>query len=498
MQTSSSSETLIFKLKNEEYLSNQNIVEVDLPSVSRYKSKHLRYLDEKFEISKRGSTFYVETMAGVVMFLTSLYILNIQPSILEMIGISERQSYVSTALISGLSTITTGYFTTLPILLSTGIGQNYFLINKIVNHYGYGWQELGSIIFVEGILYVAICFLIFRKKWSQTLPPGFRIGISFGIALFLGLIGMTSLLRSEETGMITLTNKGMSLYPKAIEVKLTYQLLLASLTLVGIISMRSRKYKNAFIVPSLVCAAVSIIIRLSTKEFHISEWYFPRLDDVAFKLRFNWKGSAAFIIPLFMIDHIFDSLCTLLTIVHFAFLDNVSFNEEAFMSLFSGSRTKTVRITMIFTGIWTSISGLFSNTQVVPFIESIVGSAAGAKTGLASVVAGLCFLISMFISPILSFFPQETRSPLMIFTTSVVFSLSEYIDFNKLIVTLPIVVATVCIPLSQSILIGSLLSYIIIILLWLISDKKKYKSISKKMIFMFILALISLGFTIFG
>ncbi|KAJ6244327.1 xanthine/uracil permease [Anaeramoeba flamelloides] len=498
LDSSSSSDTNLFLLaKNEE----QEEYQAKTASNSLYKSRCVAYVDQIFHISERGSNFKTETIAGIAMFFTSLYILKIQPYVLNGVGIPERSAFSSTALITGLATITTGYITTIPILLSTGMGENYFFSDRLVKHFNYHWRDASSLIVVEGLIFSILALIIFRKRISKALPPGFRIGVSFGIALFLGMVGMSTLLQSQGKGKSKNSNDSSNDdYEQnidTIDVVISYPFILATVTLVAIVSMSARNLKSGFIVPSIICTIISIIIRLATRSLVYEGWALPRFGEIFFKLRFKWHLSAIYLLPSLIIDHMFDSLCTLLTIIHFAFLDNVSFDEEAFIALISGPRTKTLRFSMVLTGFWSAVSGLFCNSQICPFIESIVGSAAGAKTGFASVVTGLCFIISLFIYPITSLIPEEATTPLMIFTTAVVFSLSNYIDFNNLVVTIPIIVSTICIPLTQSVLIGTLLSYVFLVLCWLIGDNKKYKEISPSMIVLFILTLFSLIFYLF-
>ncbi len=52
-----------------------------------------------------------------------------------------------------------------------------------------------------------------------------------------------------------------------------------------------------------------------------------------------------------------------------------------------------------------SIGALFGVSPVTAFIESSAGIAEGGRTGLTAIVTGICFLISLFFSPLLASIP---------------------------------------------------------------------------------------------
>ena len=53
-----------------------------------------------------------------------------------------------------------------------------------------------------------------------------------------------------------------------------------------------------------------------------------------------------------------------------------------------------------------SISALFGTSPVTSYIESSTGIADGAKTGIASMVTGIAFFISIFFAPIFASIPS--------------------------------------------------------------------------------------------
>merc|ERR1712151_361727 len=63
-------------------------------------------------------------------------------------------------------------------------------------------------------------------------------------------------------------------------------------------------------------------------------------------------------------------------------------------------------------------------------VESGAGVADGAKTGLASLVTGTCFLVSTFFAPIVSAIPPLATGPILVIVGSLMFGEVARIDWH--------------------------------------------------------------------
>ncbi len=62
-----------------------------------------------------------------------------------------------------------------------------------------------------------------------------------------------------------------------------------------------------------------------------------------------------------------------------------------------------------------ALAGGFANpSSNTTYIESAAGVAEGARTGLASVVVGVLFLLSMLFSPLAGVIPAQATAPALI------------------------------------------------------------------------------------
>ena len=89
----------------------------------------------------------------------------------------------------------------------------------------------------------------------------------------------------------------------------------------------------------------------------------------------------------------------------------------------------------------------------------------GAKTGLASVVTGLLFLVSIFLSPVFIAIPGFATAPALIFVGFLMVTAVVEIDFEDLTEAIPAYFCLIAMPLFYSISEGiclGVISYVVI------------------------------------
>ena len=62
----------------------------------------------------------------------------------------------------------------------------------------------------------------------------------------------------------------------------------------------------------------------------------------------------------------------------------------------------------------TSIGALLGTSNVTTYVESSAGISAGGRTGLTSVVTAICFLLTLFLAPIVGIVPGQATAPALI------------------------------------------------------------------------------------
>jgi AGZA family xanthine/uracil permease-like MFS transporter len=96
-------------------------------------------------------------------------------------------------------------------------------------------------------------------------------------------------------------------------------------------------------------------------------------------------------------------------------------------------------------------SGISSNTS---YIESASGVGEGARTGLASVVTGICFLLTTFLSPLVAVIPYEAATPALVIVGFLMMTQVKDIDWNDLGIAIPAFLTIILMPFTYSISVG--------------------------------------------
>ena len=96
-------------------------------------------------------------------------------------------------------------------------------------------------------------------------------------------------------------------------------------------------------------------------------------------------------------------------------------------------------------------AGVSSNTS---YIESASGVGEGARTGLASVVTGVLFLLAMFVSPLVEIIPSEAAVPALVLVGFLMMQQVTGIDWTDLEIAIPAFLTIVLMPFTYSITVG--------------------------------------------
>ena len=151
--------------------------------------------------------------------------------------------------------------------------------------------------------------------------------------------------------------------------------------------------------------------------------------------------SALFVFTLLLSDF-FDTMGTMTAI-----------GAEAGLLDEEGMPPNTQRI-LIVDSLAAVAGGAGSVSSNTSYIESASGVADGARTGLASVVTGVLFLLAMFFSPVVAIVPNEAAVPALVLVGFLMMQQVKGIDWDDLEVAIPAFLTIVLMPFTYSISAG--------------------------------------------
>ena len=422
-------------------------------------------LDAFFHITERGSTLAREIRGGVVTFFTMAYILVLNPLILSTphdgiapLGTTE-QIAAGTALIAGVMTILMGVVANYPMALAAGLGINAMIAYTLVGMNGMTYADAMGLVVIEGVIILVLVLTGFREAVFKAVPAHIKTAISVGIGLFIALIGLVDAKVVRAGGTPLELGLGGSLQG--------WPVLVFLLGLFLMLILHVRRVKGSIligIVASTVLAAViEAVVHLGAYNddpdagpVNLTGWALSvpslsgspvELPDPATLGRFSLLGSldkvgivsVVLLVFSLLLADFFDTMGTMIAIGAEGDLLDADGNPP---------RTREILAVDSLAAIAGGAGGVSSNTS---YVESAAGVGEGARTGLASVVTGVLFLLSMFLAPVVSMVPYEAATPALVVVGFLMMTQVTDIDWKSPEVALPAFITIIMMPFSYSI-----------------------------------------------
>jgi AGZA family xanthine/uracil permease-like MFS transporter len=125
----------------------------------------------------------------------------------------------------------------------------------------------------------------------------------------------------------------------------------------------------------------------------------------------------------------------------------------------------------------TVAGAIFGTSTCTTFVESASGVAAGARTGLASLVTSACFVVCLFLSPFANIIPSAATAPALIFVGVLMLKNFANVDMKDMRSAVPAFLTLVMMPLRYSISNGIGIGAISYVLITLFTGKYKKNDI---------------------
>lgn len=407
-------------------------------------------MDRFFRISERGSTPRTEVLAGLATFATMAYIVVVNPDVLG--GVTDRsglkldhaQLVTVTALVAGVMTIAMGVVANVPMALAAGLGINAFVAFSLVAGRGLSWADAMGIVVIEGVIMLVLVALGWREAVMNAIPDALKRAIGAGIGLFIAFIGLVS--------------AGIVVSPKGDEPIVTLTPDLASwntlVFLVGLVAIAvlvARQVPGAILIGILTATVLAIVVNgiadapdpvtgavvpddvVATPDFGlVGDFSFHAFDVLGF-------GAALALVLAVLMSNFFDAMGTALGV-----------GRKAGLVDDDGKLENLNRI-LVVESVGAVAGGAASASSNTIFVESSAGVAQGGRTGLANVVTGVLFLLTMFLAPLAAVIPSAATGPALVAVGALMVGQMTGIDWDDVGVAVPAFATIVLMPFTYSI-----------------------------------------------
>ena len=395
-------------------------------------------LERVFKLREHGTTARTEVIAGFTTFLTMVYIVFVNPQILGVAGMDTSAVFVTTCLIAAFGSIMMGLFANLPVALAPAMGLNAFFAFVVVQAMGLPWQVGMGAIFWGAIGLLLLTIFRVRYWMIANIPVSLRVGITSGIGLFIGMMGL------KNAGVIVANPETLV----SIGNLTSHSVLLGILGFFIIAILASRNIHAAV----LVSIVVTTLLGWMLGDVHYNGIVSAPPSVMAVVGHVDLAGSfnlgLAGVIFSFMLVNLFDSSGTLIGVT-----DKAGLADE---------KGKFPRMKQaLYVDSISSVTGSFIGTSsVTAYIESSSGVSVGGRTGLTAVVVGLLFLLVIFLSPLAGMVPGYAAAGALIYVGVLMTSSLARVNWQDLTECVPAFITAVMMPFSFSITEGIALGFI--------------------------------------
>jgi len=449
-------------------------------------------LEQYFKISQRGSSIGREVRGGVVTFLTMAYIIVLNPIILA--GVADKDGNflgggstpgsgfatiaAVTALVAGLLTILMGVVANFPLALATGLGLNAFVAFSVASQMT--WADAMGLVVLEGLIILVLVLTGFRKAVFDAVPRQLKTAIAVGIGLFITFIGFV------DAGFVRTTGLGAPPVQLGIGGNLVgWPVLVFVIGLLLMITLYSRGVPGAILIGIIITTIIAVIVQAITdvgpsvvggklvepKGWNLNspEWPdkvfakpdFSLLGDFNLLDGFDRAGvvTAALLVFTLLLADFFDTMGTMTAI-----------GAEGGLNDADGTPVDAQKI-LIVDSIAAAAGGAASISSNTSYIESASGVGDGARTGLASVVTGVLFLLSTLAVPLVEHIPNEAAVPALVLVGFLMMSQVKDIAWDDSEIAIPAFLTIVLMPFTYSITAGIGAGFIAYVVIKIIKGK---------------------------
>jgi AGZA family xanthine/uracil permease-like MFS transporter len=432
-------------------------------------------LEKLFKLKQNNTNVRTEVVGGITTFMTMAYILAVNPQILSASGMDSQAILIATALASFIGTIAMAFLANYPFALAPGLGLNAYFAYTVVLQMGYSWQFALFAVFVEGIIFIVLSVTNIREAIFNAIPLTLKKGVSVGIGLFVAFIGLQNakLVVNNDTTLVGIVDFTENFSTVGVGA------LLAVIGLFIIIILSVKKVKGAILIGiiatwvlGIICEVTGIYTVDAANGFYslIPAW--SSFDITSLGKTFGQCFTPAAFSNVKIIDFIV-IIFSFLFVDMFDTLGTVIGVANKAKMLDKDGRLPRIREVLLADAVATSAGAVLGTSTTTTFVESSAGVSEGARTGLASVVTGLLFLVAIVLSPVFCAIPGFATAPALIYVGFLMISSVVEIDMNDFTEAVPAYLCLIGMPLFYSISEGIALGVISYVLINLVTGKAK-------------------------
>ena len=392
-----------------------------------------------FNFDERKTDLGTEIRAGVTTFVVMAYIIFLNPGIIaKPLGLDPIAVSAGTALVAGIMTIAMGVIGKYPFALAAGLGLNAIVAFTLTAK-GLDAKGAMGVIVIEGVVITILVAVGLREAIMNAVPLALKRSIGVGIGLFILFIGFVN------GGLIVTPQGGVPIVGLAFPTTAGQYVFLLGLAIT--IALFALSIRAALIISIAVTTIVALVAGVATVPSTLT--IAPTFSTLGIGLQdpfqvFTKLGALTAVLTIFaiMLSDFFDTMGTVTGIA-----------AEAGLADEDGAVPGIAPVLLVdsVAAIVGGVAGVSSNTT---YIESAAGVAEGGRSGFASVVTGVLFLVAVVLAPLAGIIPAQATAPALVVVGYLMFTLVKDINVADVEDGIPALLTIILMPLTYDITVG--------------------------------------------
>ena len=478
-------------------------------------------LDKFFKITERGSSIRREIVGGLTTFFAMAYIIFVNPDQVAAGGIGGwlvgegadavaigkiwNSVFIASVLAAFLGTLLCALYARLPYAQACGMGLNsFFCTCFIAAAYSAGVDLIDGyhtgmvLIFISGLVFLVLSVTGARAYIAKTMPDCLKKSIPAGIGLFIAFIGLKNagLITANQYTFVQFIDISGAIRADGVAPFDAWRAIApAVVSFLGLVIIAILTKRN-------VKGAVLFGVLGSTVLYYLATWQLPTFDISSIGQSFKDFGEIG-VTGLFNAEswnlafngaHIGGFVSAIILVISFCIVDMFDTvgtiygtATEAKMLDENGDPIDLEKA-MTCDSVATTTGAILGTSTCTTFVESASGIAAGARTGLASLVTSICFLACLVMTPLASVVPSCATAPALVFVGVLMLKNFSGVDMSDMRTAVPAFMTLIMMPLTYSISNGIGIGCISYVLITLLTGKFTKKDITATIIAVIFLA----------
>ncbi|MDO5850708.1 MAG: NCS2 family permease [Methanobacteriaceae archaeon] len=423
-----------------------------------------------FKLKEHGTDVKTEILAGLTMFMAMAFMLIVATNILGEAGMNKEAVFAATALGAAITCFLLGTIYNKIYIAGPSTGIITYFTYTLVQGVGLPW-EIGILaVICEAVILLILSLTNITEYILDSIPDTLKYGLTAGLGLLIAFIGL------QGSGIIIAnTNSLVGIGD--------FRTAQCALTIIGVLItgiLMKRDVKGAILFGIIITYILGVLAE-------ITGWYVvnPAIGDYSLipTQIINLNVFSEFMNYSFNINNlgVLTSSTSIMiffvvTVFIFLFIDLTSnlstlIGVDAQMNKFDcencnyEEKKSKLKEATLPAALGSIISGLLGTTTMVSYLESVAGVTIGGRTGFAAIITGICLLLCLLFSPLITILPQFVVAPAIIVVGMLMVNSIKDIDFSDASEGLPAFLTVILIPLTYDIgegIIFGIISYVII------------------------------------